>query len=104
LLLIFPSSLYSKKGKRFQRFEGSGIGKEVSIEAKKLKEMEEKKEFGKWVEEKARKKERIEMHKEKMKSKKELKNEKKHKREGKRYRKKFKKESNSIEQIKSDIK
>jgi len=46
LLLIFPSSLYSKKGKRFQRFEGAGIGKEVSIEAKKLKEMEEKKEFG----------------------------------------------------------
>ncbi len=46
MLLIFPSSLYSKKGKRFQRFEGAGIGKEVSIEAKKLKEMEEKKEFG----------------------------------------------------------
>ncbi len=39
-------SLYSKKEKRFQRFEGVRIGKEVSIEAKKLKEMEEKKEFG----------------------------------------------------------
>lgn len=35
-------SLYSKKGKRFQRFEGAGIGKEVSTKAKKLKEIEEK--------------------------------------------------------------
>ncbi|RKX57951.1 MAG: hypothetical protein DRP29_07545 [Thermodesulfobacteriota bacterium] len=96
LLLIFPSSLYSKKGKGSQRFEGVGVGEEVSTEAKKLKEMEEKK-FGEWVKEKARKKERIEMHKEKMKSKKELKKEKKHKRERKRYRKKFKKEGNFTE-------
>ena len=44
----------------------------------------QKKNLEKWVEEKARKKERIEMHKEKMKSKKELKNKKKHKREGKK--------------------
>ena len=44
-------------------YQGAGIGKEVSEEAKELKGQEEKKEFGQTVREKAREKSRIRAHK-----------------------------------------
>uniref|UniRef100_A0A7C4NT41 Uncharacterized protein n=1 Tax=Thermodesulfobacterium geofontis TaxID=1295609 RepID=A0A7C4NT41_9BACT len=44
-------------------YQGAGIGKEVSEEAKELKGQEEKKEFGQTIREKAREKSRIRAHK-----------------------------------------
>ncbi len=44
-------------------YQGAGIGKEVSEEAKELKGEEEKKEFGQTVRERAREKSRIREHK-----------------------------------------
>jgi len=63
-LIAFPSLLYGKKGNSPKELRGAGIGKEVSREAKILKECEEKENFGEWVRERAREKQRIEIHKE----------------------------------------
>ena len=63
-LIAFPSLLYGKKGNSPKELRGAGIGKEVSREARTLKECEEKENFGEWVRERARDKQRIEIHKE----------------------------------------
>jgi len=92
LLLAFPFFLYGKKGNISQEFKGAGIGKEVSEEAKILKDSEDKEKFGEWVRERARERERIEEHKELKKSEKNLNQKGKQKR--KRFRREFEKEGN----------
>lgn len=74
IFLLFVGSIYAK-GPKDTSYQGAGIGKEVSSEAKEIKESNATKGgFGETVRERARERSRIQLHKQLMKQKKEEKN------------------------------